>query len=97
MPPSPGVRFGGGVPAFEPFFESAGGYQDIEGDGYYHFGARYYDTKGHFTQPDSIQGICTRPEKFNSYQPIRPRRTSLWARNDEFWASSAARFCSPRL
>ena len=43
-----------------------GGYQD-PGDGYYKFGARYYDSAGHFTQADNIAGSLTRPEKYNSY------------------------------
>lgn len=43
-----------------------GGYQD-PGDGYYKFGARYYDAAGHFTQADNIAGSLTRPEKYNSY------------------------------
>ncbi|WP_375432076.1 DNRLRE domain-containing protein [uncultured Friedmanniella sp.] len=43
-----------------------GGYQDPI-DGYYKFGARYYDAAGHFTSADSIAGNITRPEKYNSY------------------------------
>jgi hypothetical protein len=39
-------------------FRFHGGYYGIEGDGYYHFGARFYDAEGHFTQPD--------PERENS-------------------------------
>lgn len=43
-----------------------GGYQDPT-DGYYHFGARYYDSAGHFNQADPIAGSLARPEKYNSY------------------------------
>ena len=43
-----------------------GGYQDPT-DGYYHFGARYYDSAGHFNQADPIAGSLSRAEKYNSY------------------------------
>jgi RHS repeat-associated protein len=43
-----------------------GGYQDSV-DGYYHFGARYYDSAGHFNQGDPVAGSLSRPEKYNSY------------------------------
>jgi RHS repeat-associated protein len=45
-----------------------GGYQDIEGDNYYHFGARYYDPNlGRFTQPDSVIGNIATPHAVNLY------------------------------
>jgi RHS repeat-associated protein len=43
-----------------------GGYQNPT-DGYYKFGARYYDAAGHFTQADPVAGNISRPEKYNSY------------------------------
>ena len=36
-------------------------------DGYYHLGARYYDTQSHFTQADLVAGSLNQPEKYNSY------------------------------
>jgi RHS repeat-associated protein len=44
-----------------------GGYQDLEGAGYYHLNARYYDSAGHFNQPDSLQGAMSDPKTLNSY------------------------------
>jgi len=38
-----------------------GGYYDIEGDGYTHLGARYYDNHSHFNQPDPKQGSINDP------------------------------------
>jgi RHS repeat-associated protein len=43
-----------------------GGYQNPT-DGFYKFGARYYDSAGHFNQQDPVAGNISRPEKFNSY------------------------------
>jgi len=43
------------------------GYYGIEGDGYYKFGARYYDADGHFTQPDPYPGSMGEPLRLNPY------------------------------
>jgi len=48
-------------------FRWHGGYYGIEGDGYYHFSARYYDTDAHFTQPDPVAGSLSNPLTNNSY------------------------------
>ncbi len=48
-------------------FRWHGGYYGIEGDGYYKFGARYYDAEGHFTQPDPVAGNLGNPLTLNSY------------------------------
>jgi len=48
-------------------FRWHGGYYGIEGDGYYKFGARYYDADGHFTQPDPYPGSMAEPLRLNPY------------------------------
>lgn len=42
-------------------------YYDTEGDGLYHFGERYYDRAGHWTQQDRISGDITQPATINRY------------------------------
>ncbi len=37
------------------------------GDGHYKLGARYYDTQGHFTQPDPLSGGMSDPRSMTSY------------------------------
>lgn len=51
-------------------FRYVGGYHDKDangGDGYYKLGARFYDTQGHFTQPDAIAGSIGDPKTLTSY------------------------------
>ncbi len=51
-------------------FRYIGGYQDKDAagnDGFYKLGARYYDTQGHFTQPDAIAGSIGDPKTLTSY------------------------------
>jgi RHS repeat-associated protein len=49
-------------------FRFDGAYQDIEGDNYYHLGARYYDPSNYrFTQPDSVVGSIANPGTINQY------------------------------
>ena len=49
-------------------FRYTSGYQDTEGDNYYHLGARYYDpTIARFTQPDSVTGSIANPRTINPY------------------------------
>ena len=48
-------------------FRWHGGYYDDEGDGCYHFGARYYDADSHFTQPDPVTGNLDDPLTLNGY------------------------------
>ncbi|MGH3099235.1 MAG: RHS repeat-associated core domain-containing protein [Streptosporangiales bacterium] len=56
-----------GSPGNNPW-QYAGGYHDTQGDGYYHYGARYYNPSiGRFTQPDSVQGSLTRADTYNPY------------------------------
>ena len=44
-----------------------GSYYYTEGDHYYHQGARHNDTRGHFTQPDSIIGSIAKPDTVDAY------------------------------
>jgi RHS repeat-associated protein len=60
------AQSGGTTAAANPW-RYTGGYQDLEGAGYYHFGARYYDSAGHFIQPDALQGSIEDPSTINSY------------------------------
>ena len=51
-------------------FRYVGGYQDKTStgdDGFYKLGARYYDGRGHFTQPDAIAGTINDPKTLTSY------------------------------
>lgn len=48
-------------------FRWHGGYYGIEGDHYDKFGARYYDSDGHFTQPDPQPGRLSDPLSRNPY------------------------------
>ena len=51
-------------------FRYVGGYQDKTStgdDGFYKLGARYYDGRGHFTQPDAIAGSISDPRTLTSY------------------------------
>lgn len=45
----------------------AAGYFDIEGDAFYHFGARYYNRSGSWTQQDSYPGQVINPNSVNRY------------------------------
>lgn len=58
-----------GIAATNPF-RYRGAYQDVtEGDGYLHFGARFYDAStGRFTQPDPKTGSINNPMSMLSYQ-----------------------------
>lgn len=60
---------GGGTTAANNPWRYAGGYQDtLEGDNYYHFGARYYSpTQGRWTQPDPKPGSINNPATMLSY------------------------------
>jgi RHS repeat-associated protein len=45
----------------------AAGYPDIEGDLFYHFGARYYNRSGNWSQQDSFVGQVANPNSVNRY------------------------------
>ncbi|MEO6473386.1 MAG: RHS repeat-associated core domain-containing protein [Aeromicrobium sp.] len=56
-----------GAAAANPF-RYISGYQDTTGpEDYYKLGARYYDTHGHFTQPDPLPGNGTEPKTMTAY------------------------------
>lgn len=56
-----------GTQAADNPWRFAGGYYDNEGDGLYHFGERYYDRAGHWTQQDRLAGDITQPGSVNRY------------------------------
>lgn len=71
-------------------FRWLGAQQNIKGstpsdDGHYKLGARYYDTQGHFTQPDPLSGGMSDPRSMTSYNyatgdPInRQDASGLWS------------------
>jgi len=62
------ARSGGGIAANNPW-RYAGGYQDtLEGDNYYHFGARYYSSgQGRWTQADPKPGSINNPATLLTY------------------------------
>jgi len=73
-------------------FRWHGGYHDIEGDGYYKFGARYYDGDGHFTQPDPKAGTINEPLTLNSYtyaqcDPVNQADPTGYDCTDSIWGA----------
>jgi len=51
-------------------FRYVGGVQDVDSPGnssVYKLGARYYDSQGHFSQPDAVAGTITNPKTLTSY------------------------------
>jgi RHS repeat-associated protein len=84
------------VTLFRDRFRYISGYQDLTSasdDGLYKFGARYYDARGHFTQPDSMPGSISDPKTLTSFNyaggdPINssdPSGLSLCSTNTGYW------------
>lgn len=63
------TTLGGGISQFNPF-RWMGEYQETTAGstpGHYKLGARFYDTNGHFTQPDALSGNLGDPRTMTSY------------------------------